>query len=94
MSNKAQEAEDKKKARVKKLDELTDLILEDLLMLARNNAMTASDRKLILDFLTRNGLDLDPRSIPDDVKALLTSNVAFDEQDEAENRERQLRVVG
>lgn len=84
------EEEAKKLERVKKLDELTDLILDDLIAQAKNKALTSSDRKLILDFLVKNGLDLDPHSIPQDVRGLLTSRVSFDDADE---KPPQLRAV-
>ena len=74
--------EQKKRERVAKLDELTDLILDDLITQARSKSLTSADRKTILDFLAKNGLDLDPRSLPDDVKGFLTSNVSFDGADD------------
>lgn len=69
------------KERVDKLDQLADFIIDDLLKVAREGNLTSADRKIILDFLRQNGLNLDPNSIPDDVKALLTSKVSFDGDD-------------
>lgn len=76
------EAEKKKRDRVAKLDRLTDLIIDNLLTVVESGSITAADRKTILDFLKHNGLDLDPRSLPDDVKGFLTSNVSFDGADD------------
>jgi hypothetical protein len=75
--------ETKKRQRIEKLDELADLIIDNLLDIVRSGLITAADRKTILDFLRHNGLNLDPNSVPDDVKGLLTSRISFDDADEA-----------
>lgn len=72
----------KLKDRLAKVDVLTDLILDDLVTVARSGAMSSADRKLILDFLRAQGLNLDPNAAPAELRDMITSKVSFDDSDE------------
>lgn len=74
--------EQKQKERLDKLDRLADLIIDDLVKIAESGELSSADRKLILDFLRQNGLNLDPTSIPQAIGDMLTSRVKFDAPDD------------
>lgn len=63
----------KRSARIAKLDELTDLVIDDMLDAARAKRLTSADRKLMLDFLRQNGLELNPNATTRELGNLLTS---------------------
>ena len=66
--------------------ELQILILEDFkeLLTTRKDELTATDRATIVRLLQANGWSIDPAALPEDLKGMLTRNVAFDDDDTPE----------
>ena len=67
---------------VAQVELLQDLILEDLIKLLQRGEATAADRTAILKFLRENGWSVDPNSLPQELKGILTSAVSFDDEDD------------
>lgn len=83
---------EKTKQQVDKMTELQDLLLEDFIKQAREGTLSATDRATLVRFLMANGWNLDPATLPKDLKDMLTSRV--DPTADLEEEHPDLRLVG
>lgn len=63
------------KEQVEKLETLQTLLLDDFIKMAREGTLSATDRATLVRFLMANGWNLDPATLPQDLKDMLTSKV-------------------
>ena len=71
----ADNSAEKTKEQADKLARLQDLVLDDFILMAEGHTLSATDRATLVRFLMANGWNLDPSTMPKNLRDMLTSGV-------------------